>query len=233
MKLRLLNKELIRYGFSDTLEYKPDDGEFNGHLKGVVICVCNIKYNRPLKENKPFTLDDIVIYDNYLPDVPKRNKTQDLLEILNNDNIMKSYQKVINDNEASSNNFKTLVYISYYVDNHTCFAPTINFKNVSPETSYKVDVELLFVHDGLNRYGTMRFVLKNTSIWQALELVFTRQHFLKEMGCFFDDSSDQSGLSLDFYDDVGEQVTLHFDSIKSLQGALVSTRLIAIGLDER
>lgn len=224
MNLHILNEALTKYGFSKELKYVDD--KFHGHQRGVAICLANLDA----------TIGQPIIYENYLPEaLHDKSKNENLLEILNDPAIVKLYQRITQE-EKGQLVCRTLVYVPYYVMDHTCFAPTINFDNVDPDLDgsydlYKADIELLFVCDGTNRYCTLHGLLKNVSIWDAIEGAFEHRELLESMGCVFTDKNSQE-LTLDFYDEVGEPVQTTFTSPRDLRDRMVSFRLIALGHEE-
>lgn len=223
MKLHVLNTKLADYGFAKELDYA--DKTFHGHQKGVAIALINYDYDPGVKP--------LEVFENYLPAaVIDDDREKSLVAILNDASITKLYQRVTME-VGEQLVARMIVYVPYYVVDHTCFAPTLNFDNVDPHLDgvyepFKVDIELLFVCDGMNRYTTFHGLLKNVSIWDAVDSIFDHKELLQGLGCVFKKESNQE-FTLDFYNEVGEQGIMEFTSPNDLKDRLVSFRLIALG----
>ena len=115
MILKSINKNLDKFGFPETLEYNND--KFHGHQKGVAIGVKDNKTNKFVENFLSESLGDDSTRDFLLNDL-----VQDPEILLVEDNIT----QMVNDELVP----RTVYYIPYFVENHSCLQPTINFNNI-------------------------------------------------------------------------------------------------------
>ena len=218
MKIIAVNKGID--GYLDEMQY--DNKEFNGHQVGVAVCVTNN------------ATGDIT--DNF-----SKKSIQELQEMLDDKTILLLEEK-ITQVEGGKLVPKTVYSLPYYVEQHSISKPTVN--NQELETSLGMtcysETEILFVHDGLNRYVTVRFASKNTSLMDLVYDAFSsgqgNEAFLESMGIHYgilDDyenaeeyESADEGYILDFYNETGARTDFIFGSLERLRDSIMSMRLI-------
>ena len=216
MILKSLNKNISKFGFAEELAY-DDSGshKFNGHQKGVAICITNHHTGE--------------VEVNHLPQA-LANRDDALKEIINDSTIVKLVS-TINQVENGMLVAKDVYYLPYYVDNHVCFKPTINFENIAGEQNveYAADIELLFVYGNMNRYATLHVITTNVSLMDCVYNIIHNEDVLADLGVVKSKgSNDEYLFSLDFYDETGERTMVCFEYAETLRDQLVSFRLIGL-----
>lgn len=222
MKLKSLNKDISKWGYSQDMEYT--DADFHGHQRGVAV---GIKNNVTGK-----------IEVNCLPKSLGDEQTRDFMleELLNDKSILLIENGITQFDEEGKNLVpKTIYYLPYYVDGHSVLQPTVTNENISGacNVSYECKVELLFVEDGLNRYATIDFNTRNISIMDMVHDLFEWDELEDELansGVHFEEETDEDeeGFYLDFYNEAGERYNLCFSTLERLRDDIVSMRLIDI-----
>lgn len=208
MKIIAVNKNID--GYLNEMEY--NNKEFNGHQVGVAVFVTNN------------ATGDIT--DNF-----SKKPIEELQEMLNDKTILLLEEK-ITQVEGGKLVPKTVYSLPYYVEQHSISRPTVN--NQELETSIGMtcysETEILFVHDGLNRYVTVRFASKSTSLMDLVYDAFSsgqgNEAFLDSMGIHYGLLEDEEGFILDFYNEIGTRTELIFGSLERLRDCIVSMRLI-------
>lgn len=217
MKLRSLNigKGIDKYGYPDNLEYEDDN--FHGHQKGIAIGIQDDAtkewVNNLLSEN----LGDKSVRDMMLNDL-----IQDPSILIVENNIAQMVDNIIR--------ARTIYYLPYYVVDHSCLMPTLNFKNIDCATPYKVTIELLFVTDsGVNRYITIETVTKYLCLLDIVDSLFDEmsQNTIPEITQEIN-GKHGTGYYLDFYNEAGECVTVCEERKEDFKELLVSYRLIEL-----
>lgn len=225
MKLIPVNKNvdiLKKCGYDEVLEFNND--QFHGHQKGVAICIIN---------KKTGVIEQNMLRQNL------ENRDALLQMILTSKNIV----KVVDDITQMEGNelvAKQVFYIPYVVERHSVFKNTVNWDNVNGATnvSYELDIEILFVHENLNRYITIHASTKNVSIMDIVYGMFEEDDFLeKELplhGIEWKEPGDEDGLEgyvVDFYDEAGGRYEYGFPNGERLRDAITSIRLIGIEME--
>ena len=213
MKIIAVNKDIE--GYLNEMEYK--NPEFNGHQVGVAVFVMNN------------ATGDIT--DNF-----SKKPIQELQEMLNDKTILLLEEK-ITQVEGGKLVPKTVYSLPYYVSEHSIMRPTINNQELNTPigmTCYS-ETEVLFVQDGLNRYVTLRFASKSTSIMDLVYDAFSsgqdNEAFLSSIGINYgileeEEEDNDEGYILDFYNEVGARFELSFSSLERLRDSIVSMRLL-------
>lgn len=221
MKLKSLNKNIEKFGFNEKMEYT--NATFNGYQLGIAVCIKNNITGE--------------IESNFLSETLGDNQVRNslLLELLNDKSILLLENKITQFGAVETTLIpKTIYYLPYYVENHSVMQPTISCENISkvPNVSYNIKVEVLFVEDKLNRYMTIPFKTKNTSIidlvYDLFEYSFDTNEQLEKIGIKYQAATEieNAGYVLDFYNQVGEKYNLIFSTSSRLRDAIVSMRLI-------
>lgn len=214
MILKSLNKGIAQFGFTEDLEFKSE-AKFNGHQKGVAICVANHATGE--------------VEQNFLPQTTE-NRDEALKTIMNDNNIVKVVGS-ITQVEGNTLVVKDVYYLPYYVDGHACFMPTVNFDNVAgvPNVEYAADIELLFVHNHMNRYAVLHVITTQVSIMDCVYNIINSEDVLADIGATkVSDDNGKEMYSLDFYDEVGNRADMMFEYAETLRDQLVSFRLIGL-----
>lgn len=230
MKLIPLNKDcdiLKECGFEGALTY--DNPKFHGHQKGVAICLINKETGR--------------VENNMLSEKLGDKRRDDILKmILESKTIVKVVDE-INQYEEGRLIKKQIFYLPYIVEGHSVFKPTINYDNISGATNveYQLDIEILFVHENLNRYITVHVTTTNVSIMDSIYYMFEDDDLLKEElllhGIEYVSSYEESdedgctGYNVDFYDEAGNMYHYGFPSGERLRDTVASVRLVGISMD--
>ena len=219
MILKALNGDkLARYGYDDELVYTNDT--FHGHQIGISIGVTN-------------TLTNDIVH-NYISetqgDETERNRT--LKAIIDDTSIVK-IEKPITQFENGTMVQRTIWMLPYAAIEHSAFRETLNFSNIvsAENATNHVVVELLFVHDSLNRYLTVSFDTVDVSIMDVVHDLFEYPNELEEWTTdikYVKDDERGTGYCLDFYDEAGEKIVLHFPTLWDLRDAIVSVRLLEV-----
>ena len=131
---------------------------------------------------------------------------------------------------------KTLYYMPYYVVGHSRFKPTIINDNVSGacNTSYDVQVEVVFSYDGLCRYVVFPIKTQNVPVMECINDLFDTadEDDLREVGIsweeYDEDEENDTAWYLDFYNEAGQRFLLPFLRLEDLKAAIVSMRIIDI-----
>lgn len=216
MILKSINKNLDKFGFPETLEYNND--KFHGHQKGIAVGVKDNKTNKFVENFLSKSLGDDSTRDFLLNDL-----VQDPEILLVEDNIT----QMVN-NELVP---RTVYYIPYFVENHSCLQPTINFNNISGacNVSYEIKVELLFAtDDGLNRYMVVDFNTTNVPIFDLVNDIFDEE--LPDV-VYNKDGENGPGYYLDFYDEAGQVYNVCVNRSEDFRDLLVSFRLIELKME--
>lgn len=225
MKLIPLNKEIPiidECGYGDILEFNND--KFHGHQKGVAICIINKQTG--------------VVEQNMLREKLK-DRDKLLKMILESKTIIKVVDEItqLEDGKLVP---KQIFYLPYMVDGHSAFKGTVNWDNVSGATnvSYELDIEILFVHEHLNRYITVHASTVNVSIMDIIYGMFEEDDFLeKELplhGIEWREPGGEDGLEgyvVDFYDEAGNRYEYGFPNGERLRDTIASVRLIGIEME--
>lgn len=226
MKLIPVNKdsELLQeldVGYTDILEY--NDPRFHGHQKGVAICIIN-------KETG-------AVEKNMLNGAPEDKKDEYLKEILESKQVI----KVVDDIHQYENDKlipKQIFFLPYIVADHPVFKQTVNNMNISGAINvhYEVDVELLFVHNNLNRYILIHFTTQNVSIMDCVHGLFDEDDTLREEmannGIAYIEEENEDGewgYGVDYYDEAGNREVFYYSGDwagERLRDDLVSMRVI-------
>lgn len=221
MKLKTMNKNLDKFGYPEILEY--DNPDFHGHQKGIAIGIKDNKTNKFVRNYLSKELGDDFTRDFLLNDLVQ---DPEILLIENNITQMENDELVP----------RTIYYLPYFVEDHSCLTPTVNFDNISGacNVSYKAKVELLFAtDDGLNRYTTIEFQTRNVSIFELINNAFDDNSEIPEI--VYDsrdyDGENSTGYYLDFYDEAGEPYYLCKDHKEDYRDLLVSFRLIGLDME--
>lgn len=225
MKLFPLNRDntiLEECGYSDVLEFKDD--KFHGHQKGVAICIINKQTG--------------VVEDNMLHK-ELQNRDELLQKILESKDII----KVVDDITQFQNGKlikKQIFFLPYIVSGHSVFKETVNYDNVSGATNvkYALDVEILFVHEHLNRYITVNIGTTNVSIMDAVYGMFEDDELLQlefpNYGFWYNHTESEEygkGWVVDFYDEAGNRYEYAFEDGERLRDTIASVRLIEIKME--
>lgn len=225
MKLFPLNKDipiLEECGYGEVLDFKNDS--FHGHQKGVAICVIN-KESGAVEQN--------MLRENL------KNREELLKMILESKKII----KIVNDItqlEGDKLIPKQVFYLPYMVADHSVFKETVNWDNVSgaSNVTYELDVEILFVHENLNRYITTHITTKNVSIMDAVYGMFEIDDLLQTEfplhGFRYQEEPDKEGMQgwiVDFYDEAGNRYEYGFENGERLRDTIASVRLIGIEME--
>lgn len=226
MRLIPLNKEidiLQECGYTSPLDY--DDKLFHGHQKGVAICLIN-KETGVVEEN---------MLRKNLP-----NKDELLKMILESKAIIKVADE-ITQMENGKLVKKTLIFLPYAVAGHSVFKNTVNFDNISGATNveYELDIEVLFVHENLNRYMTFKMCTTNVSMMDGIYSIFEDDEELKkeliDQGCRIagaeDETGDEDDIVVDFYDEAGNRYEYGFPSGERLRDTIASVRIIDLKME--
>lgn len=216
MKLKSMNKNLSKFGYPDVLEY--DNPDFHGHQKGIAIGIKDNKTNKFVRNYLSKDLGDDSTRDFLINDLIQ---DPEILLIENNITQMENGEIVP----------RTIYYLPYFVESHSCLVPTVNFDNISgaSNVSYKAKVELLFAtDDGLNRYMTVDFETRNVSIFELVNDIFDEE--IPEIN-YDPDGNEGPGYYLDFYDEAGEPYYLCEDRMEDYRDLLVSFRLIGLDME--
>lgn len=216
MKLKSMNKNLSKFGYPDVLEY--DNPDFHGHQKGIAIGIKDNKTNKFVR--------------NYLSKDLGDDSTRDFLinDLIQDPEIL-LIENSITQMENGEIIPRTIYYLPYFVESHSCLAPTVNFDNISgaSNVSYKAKVELLFAtDDGLNRYMIVNFETRNVSIFELVNDIFDEE--IPEIN-YDPDGNEGPGYYLDFYDEAGEPYYLCEDRMEDYRDLLVSFRLIGLDME--
>lgn len=216
MKLKSMNKNLDKFGFPESLDYS--DEKFHGHQKGIAIGVKDNKTNKFIKNFLSKELGDDPTRDFLLNDL-----VQDPEILLIEDNITQ-----LENNELVP---RTIYFLPYFVEDHSCLKPTVNFDNISGacNVSYKAQVELLFAtSDGLNRYMVVDFNTANVPIFELVNDIFDEEvpDIMYEY-----DGEEGAGYYLDFYDEAGQSYPVCMQSMEQFRDLLVSFRLIGLEME--
>lgn len=231
MKLIPVNHEnslLEECGYTNPINF--DNPNFHGYQKGVAICIIN-------KETG-------IIERNMLglSNIPEERRDEYLKEILESKEIV----KIVDDITQLENEKlvpKQIFYLPYIVGNHSIFKPTVNNDNISGASNvhYEIDVELLFVHDNLNRYMTIHFTTQNVSVMDCIYGLFDEEDTLKDeliaQGAHYlekEDDEGNQGYGIDFYDEAGNRYVLYYPGAfggERLRDDLVSMRVIDIKME--
>lgn len=219
MIIKALNNLDPKYGYATEIEYKND--KFNGNQVGVCLAIQNAQTG--------------VFEHNYISSVIGDDETRNtaLQEILNNKSFIILTDTIYQRDDTSKELVpKTVYYLPYYVKDHSCFKPTVTFDNVSGacNVTYNLDVEVLFVEEGLNRYVTMHFCTRNIPVMSLVYDLFEDgdEEELAEQGIGYGTYEDETGFLLDFYNEAGEKFMCVFRDAEELRDRIVSIRLIGI-----
>lgn len=228
MKLIPVNKdsELLQQlgiGYTDALEY--NDPRFHGHQIGVIICIIDKKSG--------------VVEKNMLDCAPDK-KDEYLKEILESKQVLKVVDDICqweNDKSVS----KQVFFLPYIVADHSVFKQTVNNMNVSGASNvhYEIDVELLFVHNNLNRYMLIHFSTQNVSVMDCVHGLFDEDDTLREEMAnngiaYMEEEENEGGewgYGVDYYDEAGNREIFYYSGDwagERLRDDLVSMRVIGI-----
>lgn len=227
MKLYPVNKDipiLNECGYGEVLDYNNEN--FHGHQKGVAICLIN-------KETG-------VVEDNMLRQNLK-DRDKKLQMILESKTIIKVVDEITQfvDGKLTP---KQIFYLPYYVEDHSVFKNTVNWDNVSGAMNvvYELDIEVLFVHENLNRYITLHETTVNVSIMDSIYGLFEEDDALKKelelQGIRYQEEPDEEtdgGYVVDFYDEAGNVYHYGFPTGERLRDTIASVRLIGIKKEYR
>lgn len=220
MKLKSVNKNIEKYGYPIGLEY--DTKDFNGHQVGIAICVQN----------------DITseVEENYLSESLGDKETRDFMlgELLREEKakfIIKNITQVDVKNKQMIP--KTIVYMPYFVEDHSRFKPTVINKNIinAYNVQHEVLVEVVFVdtiNDDLCRYITIPLVTRNMPVFESVYNFFNEDENLQKLGIVWQEETyeTEEGYALDFYDESGEKCVITFKHASDLRDTIVSMRII-------
>ncbi len=218
MKLKALNKKIADYGFP--LEIESTDEDFHGHCKGIIIGLTK------------GTGEDMQIVESYTP-----NK-DDLGAMLKDQDIYKLAEVQVQRTDENTVEQVMAHFVPYYVENHSFTYPSLNAEvpilgEELPEGKCNyVDAELLFVHNGMNRYSTICIVIRTVPFFKAIYNSFLSKqadYFLELLGA---NKREDGKYVMDFYTSIGERKDVVFESPKDLQAALVSLRIIDLHVEE-
>lgn len=215
MVIKSLNKGIAQFGFAEELEFQSET-KFNGHQKGVAICVVNHATGE--------------VEQNFLPQAVE-NRDEALKLIMNNNSIVKVVGSITQIGDNNTLVAKDVYYLPYYVDGHVCFMPTVNFDNIAgvPNVEYAADIELLFVHNHMNRYAVLHVITTQVSIMDCVYNIINNEDVLADIGVLkVNDDNGKEMYSLDFYDEVGNRTDVMFEYAETLRDQLVSFRLIGL-----
>lgn len=214
VELVSLNKNLNpEWGFPLSLQYNEDN--FNGHQVGLGIAILN--KNKEVSMNLLSSNIDSELKDKYLN------------EMLERKDIVLTYRKII----AMSNDGKLeksyQVCLPYSIKNHSIFEPTNNFEsmldiNLSDDEIKTgcycdINIELLLVKHGLNRYYTISKQVRDNSEVDSM---------YGAIDDFIDDLfSNDIKIQIDMYDEIGNKEMESFDRI-NFKECINSCRVIEI-----
>ena len=219
MILKALNgRKLAQCGYADELEYTNPG--FHGHQIGISLGVTDV------------TTGEIV--ENYISETQGDEATRKaiLKSILKDESVIKiekPIHQLVDGNLVS----RTIWFAPYAVKDHSVFQETLNFNNLvcSDMTMNHVVLEVLFVEQNLNRYITMSYDTKNSSIMDTVYDIFEYTNNIEEWNKdikYIENGESGTGYYLDFYDEAGEKVMLCFSDMKRLRDAIVSVRLLEV-----
>ena len=217
MKIVAVNKDID--GYLNEMEY--NNKNFNGHQIGVAVFVVNNQTNQ--------------INDNF-----SKKTIPELQAMLENKAIILLEEKITQVEDGALVP-KTVYSLPYYVEQHSVSTPTVNNQELETciGTTCYSETEILFVHDGLNRYVTVRFASKSTSLMDLVYDAFSsgqdNEAFLESIGIHYGildcESAEEyedadEGYILDFYNEAGARSDLIFGSLERLRDTIVSMRLV-------
>lgn len=223
MKLRALSKKVTEYGYP--LETGLDRKGFNGHQIGMCIGIRDAQTNE--------------VKQNFIPDDDFNIKFDKMLEdkelLLLEDSIPQ-----LEDGELKK---RHVYYIPYYVVDHSAYKPTINFDQISYacNVANTIQIEVLFVEDGYNRYVTFEVHTEGSNLGRSLSLMEFIEDLEMEIeektsrGEDFrcasseDEEFEEGETILDMYDRAGNKLDIGYDSITHFLNMVSSIRII--GLD--
>lgn len=219
MKLKAFNKNTEKFGYPQAMEY--NETTFNGHQLGIAICLQNNVTGQ--------------IEENYLSEKLGDKETRDFLlgELLHEKNA-KLIAEVITQFDEERLVPKTIYYMPYFVEEHSRFKPTVINEHISNNcsVSYDIEVELIFVTEGLCRYITVPFKTLNVPMFELVNDLFecTDDKELEKLGIKWQDETDdlEAGYALDFYNEAGHKQILTFNTLDKLKDILISARMINI-----
>lgn len=212
MKIIAVNKDVP--GYPNEMGY--NNPEFNGHQIGIAVFVIN---------NVTGKIDDNLT----------KLSLDEVNDMLNNESIIFIHESItqVDNGELVP---KTIYYLPYYVDGHSLARPSVNNVNTDTDRGYTCysEIELLFVHEGLNRYLTVNLASKGIPLIDLVDDAFTsgrdNEAFLNSMGISYveccEDDEEESGYVLDFYNEAGGRTEFTFSRLELLRNCLVSIRLI-------
>ena len=222
MKLRALSQKVVEYGYP--LETGLDRKGFNGHQIGMCIGIRDTETN--------------AVKQNYIPDDEFNIKFDKMLE----DKELLILQDTITQMEDDKLKRRYVYYLPYYVVAHSAYKPTINFEqiNYACNVSNTIQIEVLFVEDGYNRYVTFE---TNTSgdfggcSLSLVDFIIGLEDEIEEktsrgedFKCASEDSEYAEGDTLlDMYDRAGNKVIVSYPNPGDFLNLVSSVRII--GLD--
>jgi hypothetical protein len=221
MKLKALNKNTEKYGFSQTLEF--NNPQFNGHQIGVAICIQNNITNK--------------IEKNYLSETLGDEQTRDFLlgELLHESKAVFITENITQLDDITNDLVpKTIFYMPYFVEEHSRFKPTVINDNVSGAYNvyYDIEAELVFADDGLCRYLTTSFKTCNVPFVDLINDFFeySDDEVLAALGIKWQEETMETdaGYALDFYNEAGQKFILTFRNMEKLKDIMVSMRMTNI-----
>ncbi len=221
MILKALNgNRLAQYGYADELEYTNDG--FHGHQIGISIGVTD-------------TMTGDII-DTYISETQGDMDTRKgILRSIIDDTTVIKIEKPITQIDNGAIVAKTIWFVPYAVKGHSVFRETVNFNNIvcADDVTNHAVVELLFSHEGLNRYMTISFDTAAASMMDTVYDLFeysqhSRFDELATEIVRIQDDANEVHYQLDFYDEAGEKVVLDFSTIWDLRDALASVRLLEV-----
>lgn len=224
MKLRALSQKVTEYGYP--LETGFDRKGFNGHQIGMCIGIRDVKTNA-VKQNFIPNDDFNIQFDKMLED-------KELL-------ILQDTITQFEDNELKE---RHVYYIPYYVVDHSAYKPTINFEQISYACNVvnNVQIEVLFVEDGYNRYVTFNMNTSGNKNGRSLSLMdfidgiqdeiedkLSRGEDFKCVSLDEDPEYEEGDIVLDMYDKAGNRLTVAYPDPSGFLDLISSIRII--GLD--
>ncbi len=218
MTLHVLNEGATAYGFP--LEITDKNPSFHGHARGILFAEMNDKHE--------------VIHNH----MPACDDPDDALKRLMDDHGVYKLEHDFYNNDPDGTIKHTIgYYIPYYVVGHSAYEPTSNFARIASMQDGKdrvnyVTMELLFVHQGYNRYATITIKTKDVPIMETLHEAFKEENSpvkgLEMFGVRYNPNETINRYVLDFYDDIGDVGYVGFERSESLYACLVSARVLKV-----